>query len=459
MDNKKILLFSYNPVPSKDYKTIEGSALRFWRMAISLKAKEFYDVTIAIWEKSPQKIKESQGIKLVNFNNDPKFLAELISHYDTVIFTCAMGDLSRDLMNATSSRNQVIIDAYSPMYVEFLTKSPGKKEDQEQLKHYNYYIEVFNEIIKNADYNLIANNNQRHLYRGVLAAQGALIDYDDRMFINLPAFVEASTDVKQKILKEGERISVLWFGGVYPWFDIGDIIKAFADPEIKKLAKLVVVGGSNPFYPKDNIRFNGKFIKAKELSGKLGLTNETILFQDWVEYYDRIKIFNESDIAISVNNQTIENDYSFRLRVADLVGNGLPVITNAGDPLGEELIDKGVAFRIDISSKELLSKSLKVILNNRQSLKKAKEKLFDKATYNALHIDGYINNLAKVIEQGDKPRLRRRSSAFRLVDCTMLEETRPDIIIDKINTKTLLKLTTKRIGRAAKVRVKRVIKK
>ncbi len=449
----KILIFSSNPVPTKEYKTVEGSALRFWRMALALKSHGYDDITIAVWERFPQKHPVSEGIKLVNFAASLKKMSILMKDYDVVIFSCALGEISRRLLKAASAKNQVIVDAYSPMYVEILTKSHSEREDKEELKNYNYYVNVFNECLIKTDYALVANESQRHLYRGVLAAQGALVDYDDSKFIDLPAFVEISKGVKQKAIKERDRINVLWFGGVYPWFDINNIIKVFADPDIKRIAKLTVVGGSNPFYPKNNKRFNGKYMNAKKLSDELGLTDNTIFFGDWVDYHDRIKIFNDADVAISINNLTVENDYSFRLRVADLVGNGVPVITNAGDPLGEELLSMGVAFRLDTSSRALIKDSMKIVLANRSGINEAKKRLIGKEIYERLHIDGYINNLIQVIENGSKPRLAKRRGPE--VD----EYTQAQEAIVRINTKNLLKLTGKRLVRAAGARSKRIFKR
>lgn len=456
--NKKILLFSYNPVPTDEYKTIEGSALRFWRMALALKSKGFNDITIAVWEKFPQSISTQAGIKIMNFNNNPDHLKKMMSGFDSVIFSCAMGGLSRDLMNATNPNQQIIIDAYSPMYAEFLTKSLGKKEDAEQLTHYDYYVEVFNECLLKADYSLVANDNQRHLYRGVIAAQAALVKFDDNRFIKLPAFVEKSSSVKQKKLQYKDKISVLWFGGVYPWFDLKDIIKAFADPSIKKIAKLVIVGGSNPFYPKDNVRFNGKYVEAVELTKKLGLDGDSVVFEEWVEYHNRIKVFNQADVAISVNAITVENDYSFRLRVADLVGNGVPVITNARDVLGEDLINKQVAFRLDISSSKSLVESLKNILNNRDGINNAKKLLINSELYNELHIEGWIDNITSVIESGEQP-----SKAVDLTHRRFAQKDDPSVftpwqMVEGIGTKTLLKITSRRVAGALKSKAKKMVK-
>jgi hypothetical protein len=463
--NKRILIFSYNPIPTPEYKTIEGSALRFWRMALALKENGIDDITIAVWQKFPQKIDGNEGVRITSFDDNPEKLKELMSGYDVIVYSCAMGPLSKLIYDCFPIDKLMIIDAYSPMYVEFLTKSLDKKGDDEILTHYVPYIEAFNECLMGCDYALIANDNQKHLYRGVLAGIGALPYHDDRKFITLPAFVERSANVRQKQIKKNTKINVLWFGGVYPWFDIKDIINAFSNPQIKSIANLTVVGGSNPFYPKDNIRFNGKFIQSVSLSKKLGLYGTTIVFEDWVEYYDRIETFNQSDIAISINNTFIENEYSFRLRVADLVGNGVPVITNGGDYLGEELINQKVAFRLDISTSKKLETSLKNILQDSNSINNAKKLLQSENTYQIVHIYKYIDNLLGVINENTKQKTNRKN-AKKIINLGKSETTESTLpkyldedLVQFVPTANLLRVTTSRVKKAILVKTKKVIKR
>lgn len=463
--SKRILLFSYNPVPTSEYKTIEGSALRFWRMALALQEKGVKDITIAIWQKFPQKVAANENIKITSFDDNPDNLKQLMSYYDVIIYSCAMGPLSKLIYDCFPADKLMIIDAYSPMYVEFLTKSLDKKGDDEILTHYVPYIDAFNECLMGCDYALIANDNQKHLYRGVLAGIGALPYHDDNKFITLPAFVEKSANVRQKEIRKNAKINVLWFGGVYPWFDIKDIINAFSKPDINSIANLTVVGGSNPFYPKDNIRFNGKYIESVAMCKKLGLYGSTIKFEDWVEYYDRIKIFNKSDIAISINNTFIENEYSFRLRVADLIGNGLPVMTNGGDYLGETLINQGVAFRLDISNSTKFEKSLKTILKNTAAINNAKIILQSDDVYDSVHIYKYINNVVNILENKTNQK-KNRKNAKMIINASKggatesaLPKYLDDELVQFVPTANLLRVTTNRVKKAILVKTKKVIKR
>ncbi len=453
MSRKKVLLFSYNPVPTPEYTTIEGSALRFWRMAMGLQEHSDYDITIAIWDKFPQKYTETEGFHITNFNADSQALKKLAKGFDAVVFSCAMGNLSKTIYDALDPTSTTIIDAYSPMYVEFLTKSTNKTEDDQWLSVYEEYITVFNELLAKADYILIGNNHQKHFYRGVLGATGALVDHDDSRFIMLPAFVESSKNQSHaKRVSKEERLNVLWFGGVYPWFDINDLIKAFSNRSIRQMAKLTIVGGSNPFYPKDNKRFNGKYIAAIEQAEKLNLIKDgTVVLKDWVKYEDRIKEFEAADVAITINNTFLENEYSFRLRVADLAGNGVPIITNGGDCLGEDLIARGLAFRLDTEVPNM-TKGLEKILRDRVAIERVRRQLYRKEAYDSLHIYQYVSSLAHAIKKAKKNKAGYAETEHATSGSQGHGSAGQEFTINSVNG-----VTTARVLRVAAIRLKRAV--
>ena len=462
---KKVLMFSYNPVPTLQYTTIEGSALRFWRMALELRTIKKYDITIAIWQKFPQTAKKSKGIKIATFDDNDDNLKLLLRNIDVVVLSAAMGPLTQKVFDMVSQKTRVIVDAYSPMYVEFLTKSMDKKGDAEWMGQYKDFARVFSNCLIKADHILVGNKQQMHLYRGVLAGLGALPFHDDERFITLPAFVEKDDRVNQKVLDGKNKIEFLWFGGVYPWFDISDLIRAFADRKVSAIANLNIVGGSNPFYPKDNMRFNGKYIKAQELTKKLDLMDTTIKYRDWVDYDQRIEVFNSADVAISINNTFLENDYSFRLRVADLAGNGVPIATNGGDPLGEYLIAEQAAFRLTTKTPETLANSILKIINNKEAIASAKKRLNSGPLFNELHLSSHMNGLVQAIDSNTLPGNARThtSEYIQAVEA----HTRPTIsiqptslnldYIENVSTRNLVQVCILRIRSAVRAKARKIV--
>ncbi len=459
---KKVLLMSYNPVPTDTKKTVEGSGLRFWRMGLGLQKAGIKKIDIGVWYEFNQGGQATNGMNIVSYDGSSHLLRDLTSKYDTVIFSSALSGLSSVILDAIPKNVQAIVDAYSPVYVEFLTKSLDKDGDKSLLTSENYlpFIDAFNECLIRADYVLIGNENQKHFYRGVIGGVGGLLNFDDSKFVTLPAFVESASHInkesKPKKAQHSEKLNILWFGGVYPWFDIKDLIYAFSDKEISKLAKLIVVGGSNPFYPKDNKRFNGKYIEALSLCKKLNLNKSIVEFKDWVDYEDRIEVFNNADLAISINSDFLENEYSFRLRVADLAGNGVPILTNGGDPLGELLLSEGVAFKLDTESKNTIKQSIKAVVGNKNTIEQAKTKLASKLLYDKLHIYRYAEGLAKVINDGKI--LNTRDTKYASVKDIIISTNNIQTTLPAKDPETIEATSTRRLARILAGRVRHISK-
>ena len=407
---KSIFLFSYNPVPTPDYPRVEGSGLRTWYLAMTLKRLGVEDITIAIWKDFPQKINHVDGIKLLNFSDNPKLLKKLTKKSNIIILNASMSALTSTIIDSINTDALLIVDAISPTYIEYTVNSLNEDADNKLRKFYFLNTHHFNNALVKGDLLLVANENQKHLYTGVISALGAILGYEENRFIKIPAFVPKDKNTHNK--EVSEKIKILWFGGLYPWYDIKELIGAFSNKKLKSKAQLTVVGGFNPFYPKEDKRFNGGYLQALKLAKELDLIKDnTVQFLDWVDFKERLEIFNKHDIAISINNPSSENIYSFRIGVSDLIGHGLPVITNGGDYLGEWLISKGVAFRVNSLGKKQLIKDLNRIIEDKISIQKArillKEELFDE-----IHLDKYMEKLIAAINSYELPSRRKYESPY-----------------------------------------------
>ena len=378
---KKILVISYNKFPTIDDPIAEGTGLRYWRIAMAL--KHFgHKVDMAILDENKPDINNYNGIKIKSFSFNYKKLNKLLKDYEVIIFSYAFGELSKNIIDNSSKSSILIADAISPYYVEALTKSGSDKEDGDILNNYYSSLDYCNYSLANSDYIIVGNNIQKQFYLGVLASTGRLVDgfNTDRM-VEVPAYPELINEPTPRMpdnTNNDGRINILWFGGMYPWFNPNKLIDIFSDSRVKKIAKLTVIGARNPFYPISNKRFNGAFYSFKNQSDKNNLTDKSIFFKDWVDYYQRIDIFNSSDLAISINADNLENKYSFRLRIADMVCNGLPVVTNGGDAVGEDFINQGYAFRFDFDSDNIGSDFIEFLQSNINVIRDARKKLLQK---------------------------------------------------------------------------------
>ncbi len=164
---------------------------------------------------------------------------------------------------------------------------------------------------------------------------------------------------------------VLWFGGLYPWFRVEELLEAMLELSKNPSIKFVFVGGKNPFNP--NPDFFKQYDKTVAFAAQHNLTDKSVFFVDWVDYDTRVNWYAGADFVISLNQPGEENRYSWRTRVMDYVWGELAILTNGGDPLSEDLISAGAAIRLpDLSGKAIVA-SVQDLYKDRALLAKTKQ--------------------------------------------------------------------------------------
>lgn len=365
----KVLIVSWSPVPTPKYQKIEGSGQRFFGLAIGLKKNGIKDITIAVGNIYPLDVHEVDGIKLFNYDFNDDFVAKL-ADYDTVIFNYAIHG-SLFIANNTPKRTQVIIDVYGPAYIESLARNP-KDLVNTYIGNLAAVKEVFNEVLPRGDYFLYANEAQEKFYTGVLSTLGIInqFSYKTERLLKVPFGIDKPSGTvryENPYLEYGikkDDFVLLWFGGLYPWFDITKVLDSIKNTKNKKV-KLVIVGGNNPQnqHPDFIIHYKNtiKYIEENDLTKQVTLI-------DWADFATRRKYYEYANVIISINNDGKENQYSWRTRVMDYVGSTTPLITNGGDPLSDELIEAGAAFRVNSSSLSDIQDLIKNLVENKKML-------------------------------------------------------------------------------------------
>ena len=76
--------------------------------------------------------------------------------------------------------------------------------------------------------------------------------------------------------------------------------------------------------------------QARELARREGLEGRLVHFKEgWVPYAERARWLAEADLGVSAHLDHLEARFSFRTRILDYLWAGLPVVTSAGDALGD----------------------------------------------------------------------------------------------------------------------------
>jgi glycosyltransferase involved in cell wall biosynthesis len=348
--NKTCLIVSYGPVPTPKYQKIEGGGMRCWGLAQGLHARG-YAVTVGVNESFPLDVSVSEDIHLTNWREDTDFVS-FINSFDAVIINYSMGGPMSYVVDHISDHVTLILDCYVPIYIEVSARDSEDKENE--YKNYSVDIQHWNKALCRGDYFLCANEPQKHMYMGSLGALGIINPYSyktARVFV-VPFGVERSVDIPNKRnpylelgIKKTDSI-LLWFGGLYPWFNILPLLDAVERiSKDNKQFKFVIVGGKNPYNSHPD--FLKQYEATREFAEKKKLINHVIYFVDWVDFQDRYNWYQHVKAVISINNVGEENSYSWRTRVMDFVGGELPMITNGGDPLSDSLIRVGAAIKLD----------------------------------------------------------------------------------------------------------------
>ena len=130
---------------------------------------------------------------------------------------------------------------------------------------------------------------------------------------------------------------VLWYGGVYPWFDCATAVRGFARAlERVPNAWFVIVGGRHPRAHAPDARLLEALAAAREL----GIA-ERVVEAPWGPYDERIAWYAEADCAICLHHRGLETELSHRTRLVDLLWGRVPVVSSAGDVVGERAAAAG----------------------------------------------------------------------------------------------------------------------
>ena len=400
---KSAVIVSNGPLPpQKNYK-IEGSGIRVWLLAHGL-IQHGIDVTILVNESYDlQGATSFHGISVAPWSS-PADIAASSREHDALIMSYSMGRKSSTVAKKLHPNTQFILDCYVPIYVEVSARGSANITND----YKNYFVDLghYNKSLQRGDYFLYANEHQKRFYDGALSALGVInpYSYNTPRLVHTPLGVSnespapARNPYQELGLSDDDKV-LLWFGGLYPWFNITDLIKAVQELRQQNAnLKFVIVGGKNPYNKTREL--TKTYQDAVAYCEKEAIMDSLVYFVDWVDYDDRVNWYHHADAVISINNPGDENMYSWRTRVIDYLWAEVPLLSNGGDPLTEELLDAGYGDRLNSLSSDDIQNSLRQITTKSfaSSQQKAISRL--KQRYS---VENSTAELAEVIKSGATP--------------------------------------------------------
>lgn len=348
---KRVLVISYGPPPVPGVAAVEGGGLRCWGLARGLvTADPTLAVTLAIpdWHDVPLP-PTHEGVRLVRWSREA--IAGLVADYDVVIASYCLGDDSVRIADAVRPPQMLVLDAYVPIHVEMCARRSANRD--REFTDFERERRNWETVLRRGDVFLCASEQQRLYYLGVLATIGRInpLTYDEDPVRIVPYGVHPEEPQPRRLpctelVGRPDAWKLLWFGGVYPWFDIEGLLEAVKILDEIHPTRLVVVGSRNPFVRNDDFdRHHERFL---QLVGRPDVA-PLVHLVDWVQFHDRGDWYLDADMTILANQPGIENAVAWRTRVVDYLWARVPVATNGGDPIGDELIAAGAAVRIDVA--------------------------------------------------------------------------------------------------------------
>ena len=363
-----VLVISFGPAPTPGVSVVEGGGLRSWGLAKSIAQVDSFSVTLGLpsWYYSAEQRESQTEMMTVDlaYWSDTAALVKLAQEFDAVIVSYCYGAYSEEIAKNRRSDQILILDCYVPIFVEV---SARRAPDLiREAKDYRRDSAGWSNVLRCGDILLCANEEQRSFYFGALCGHGDLPPhrYDAAPNIIIapfgiqPSSENLSPSRKRPIserINDNRRRKILWFGGVYPWFDIKILIKAISRVNDAIPCHLTIVGAKNPFnHHQDFIAIADEIISMSQLEE----FSDLIWVADWVKYEDRIDWYKDADLLVTLNRDGLENQFAWRTRVVDFVGSNARFATNGGDPLSEKLISIGFASRISANCPEALAEDL-----------------------------------------------------------------------------------------------------
>ena len=397
---KSCLIFSISTIPFNKNTFVDGAGMRSWFLAKGLKENGI-NVTIVIPEGLERPKKEINGIKIQNWELNSSF-KEFMNSFDSLLIQYTRPDVTNFVVDNLKNNVQLIVDLYIPAYVEVSARDSLDRESE--FKHFLYDVNNnWNRAILKGNLFIHANKNQEMYYEGVLSALGRLnpVSYDQDFLIEVPLGVQEK-DYNKPVSKikgylvDRDSFVIGWFGSLYPWFDIKDLIYAVGElNKANKRVKLVIIGGK----PKNSREdFNKQYKETVQLVQKSEELKECIIFVDWVKYSERFDWFKDVDLFVLINKKGRENKYSWRTRTTDMIASEKAILTNGGDPIGEMLIENNAAFRLTDITKDTITKEIKKIILDKELSKEKRKNLIK--IKNKLTAKALLSPLANKIKKG-----------------------------------------------------------
>ncbi|GAB2685770.1 glycosyltransferase [Thalassiella azotivora] len=375
---RRILVVTGEPLSER----MAGPAIRAWEMARTLSTE--HDVRLV----------SLAGAKVTAADYEVSYASgsDLRGHVawsDVIIF---QGFLLESFPWVKETRKSIVVDVYDPIHLEQLEQAKDKgPEGREHMVAET--TRMLNEQLERGDFILCASEKQRDFWMGQMAALGRLnpatYDQDESLrslIAVVPFGIPDTPPTRERGAIKGvvpgigpDDKVILWGGGIYNWFDPLTLVQAVARlRERRPEVRLFFLGTRHPNPGVPDMKMGWD---TRDLSDRLGLTDEVVFFNEgWVPYERRAEYLLDADLGVSTHLQHVETAFSFRTRILDYLWAGLPVVATEGDTFGSLIRERGLGVTVPAQDVEALEQALERMLYDEEAVAAARAAVADIAT-------------------------------------------------------------------------------
>jgi glycosyltransferase involved in cell wall biosynthesis len=203
--------------------------------------------------------------------------------------------------------------------------------------------------LSRGDFFLCSSEEQRLYYLGWLTALGRVnpvtLESDPRLrdlIVELPFGTPGegppvAPSRNEVLTGVGEHQRVLYFGGIYDWYDPDVVLEALPSV-LDRHPETVLVFVDHPHPELTPQSALERIRKKARTKGWLG---ETVRFEPWRPLERRFDLPLVSDLAVVTHTPGLETDLSLRTRLVDLMWLGLPTVVTAGGTMARIISEEG----------------------------------------------------------------------------------------------------------------------
>ncbi len=349
--------------PEPGRPAMAGVGIRFWEMARHLACRHevrlgFPNDPVALFDSG------SPPAELVRY--DGGNIAELTRWSEVVVLHAHVSNLYLD---AASEPRPLVVDLYDPFPIENLNYFPQLGDGP-----YRHDRVTLERQLRAGDLFLCSSTEQRLFYLGMLYALGRLNPetyFADFSLANLvrevpfgvtmpPQAPSAAPSLRGAVAGIGEGDPILFFGGVYDWYD-PLLLLAVLPALLTRFPALRVVFSENPNAASTP---QGTYSEVVAVAREAGWIDRHVFFVPWVAAEERFALYREATVATVLHRPRFEAEISMRTRVLDFLGAGLPVVATAGGTMSRLLAEERMGRVVPEGDGAALTAALEELLDS-----------------------------------------------------------------------------------------------